>query len=66
MNASQPIYLDYAATTPVDPAVAEAMRRCLTQPGNASSATHVFGRRVAVQIEQARTEVAALIGAGPD
>ena len=66
MNASQPIYLDYAATTPVDPAVAEAMRRCLTQPGNASSATHVFGRRVAVQIEQARTEVAALIGAEPD
>ncbi|HVC30211.1 MAG TPA: aminotransferase class V-fold PLP-dependent enzyme [Steroidobacteraceae bacterium] len=65
---ADPIYLDYAATTPVDPAVAEAMGRCLTGPdatGNASSATHIFGRRAAERIEGARAEVAALIGALP-
>ncbi len=68
MTASDPIYLDYAATTPVDPAVAEAMGRCLAEPdglGNASSATHVFGRRAAERIERARAEVAALVGAAP-
>jgi cysteine desulfurase len=68
MNLSDPVYLDYAATTPVDPAVAEAMARCLSGPGgtgNASSATHVFGRRAAEWIERARGEVAALIGAAP-
>ena len=68
MTGSDPIYLDYAATTPVDPAVAEAMGRCLAEPdglGNASSATHVFGRRVAERIERARAGVAALIGAAP-
>jgi cysteine desulfurase len=61
-----PIYLDYAATTPVDPAVAAAIASCLTTTGdfgNASSATHVFGRRAAARIEAARAQVAALIGA---
>ena len=66
MSAAEPVYLDYAATTPVDPAVAEAMGRCLIEPGNAASVTHVFGRRVAERIEQARAEVAALIGATPE
>jgi cysteine desulfurase len=64
-----PIYLDYAATTPVDPAVAAAMSACLTTAGdfgNASSATHVFGHRAAARIETARAQVAALIGAEPD
>jgi cysteine desulfurase len=68
MTVSEPVYLDYAATTPVDPAVAEAMGRCLIGPeglGNASSATHLFGRRVAEQIEEARAQAAALIGAAP-
>ncbi len=68
MTASEPVYLDYAATTPVDPAVAEAMGRCLSGSdgtGNASSVTHVFGRRAAQRIERARGEVAALIGAAP-
>ena len=68
MTAPEPLYLDYAATTPVDPAVAEAMSRCLVEPegiGNASSSTHLFGRRVAQRIERARAEVAALIGAAP-
>jgi cysteine desulfurase len=66
---ADPIYLDYAATTPVDPAVAAAMAACLTIAGdfgNASSATHVFGHRAAVRIETARAQVAALIGAEPD
>ena len=66
--SDEPIYLDYAATTPVDPTVAEAMGRCLCDPdgiGNASSITHVFGRRVAERIERARAEVAALVGAAP-
>jgi cysteine desulfurase len=65
---AEPIYLDYAATTPVDPAVAEAVGRCLAEPdgvGNASSITHSFGRRAAQRIERARAEVAALIGAAP-
>ena len=68
VDGAEPVYLDYAATTPVDPAVAEAMSRCLAGPeglGNASSATHLFGRRAAARIEQARAEVAALIGAAP-
>jgi cysteine desulfurase len=65
----QPVYLDYAATTPVDPVVATAMFACLTESGdfgNASSATHVFGQRAAARVETARARVAALIGAEPD
>ena len=65
----RPVYLDYAATTPVDPIVATAMFACLTEGGdfgNASSATHVFGRRAAARVETARKQVAALIGAEPD
>lgn len=64
-----PVYLDYAATTPVDPAVAKAMIGCLTLEGdfgNAASATHAFGWRAAARIETARAQVAALIGADPD
>ena len=52
-----PVYLDYAATTPVDPAVAKEMFACLTEGGdfgNASSATHVFGQRAAARVEIAR------------
>jgi cysteine desulfurase len=65
----EPVYLDYAATTPVDPAVAAAMGRCLTEPdglGNASSSTHLFGRRVAERIERGRAAVAALVGAAAE
>jgi cysteine desulfurase len=64
-----PVYLDYAATTPVDPAVAKEMFACLTEGGdfgNASSATHVFGQRAAARVEIARARVSALIGAEPD
>ncbi len=66
MSAAPPIYLDYAATTPVDPRVAAAMAGCLTLEGdfgNASS-THAFGRAAAARIERARSQVAGLIGAG--
>ncbi len=64
---SAPVYLDYAATTPVDPAVAEAMMACLGLEGafaNPSSA-HGPGRAAAARIERAREQVAALIGASP-
>ena len=64
----RPVYLDYAATTPVDPAVAQAMAACLGPEGdfgNAASATHPFGTRAAALIERARAQVAGLIGASP-
>ena len=62
----QPIYLDYNATTPVDPGVVDAMLPYLqAEFGNPSSA-HALGRRARDAIEKARGEVAALIGASPD
>src|SRR6185295_9736101 len=60
------IYLDYAATTPVDPAVARAISDVLAAAsdyGNAASITHAFGRRADARSEAARAQVAALIGA---
>lgn len=64
----RPVYLDYLATTPVDPRVAARMAECLTIDGvfgNASSRTHAYGWRAEEAVEQARGEVAALIGADP-
>lgn len=63
-----PIYLDYAATTPVDPGVAALLSRYLTQDGffgNPSSTTHCFGRMAARAVETARAQVAALLAADP-
>ncbi|MBI3771716.1 MAG: IscS subfamily cysteine desulfurase [Gammaproteobacteria bacterium] len=63
-----PIYLDYAATTPADPRVAEKMSRCLTRDGlfgNPASRSHVFGWRAEEAVEEARQQVAALINADP-
>jgi cysteine desulfurase len=60
------IYLDYAATTPLDPRVAECMIECLRPGGahgNPSSMNHEFGRRARGLIEQARAQVGAAIGA---
>ena len=61
-----PIYLDYAATTPVDPRVAEKMMQFLTVDGtfgNPASSGHVFGRTARDAVDEARGQVAALIGA---
>ncbi len=63
------VYLDYAATTPVDPAVVRSMVTCLGPDGdfgNSGSATHRYGRHAAVRVEEARAQVAALLSAGTD
>ncbi len=61
----EPIYLDHAATTPVDPRVFEAMRPYFTDNfGNASS-PHAFGRRARKAIEGARESIAQILGAHP-
>lgn len=66
MNAMQPIYLDYNATTPVAPEVAAAMRPWLdTNFGNPSS-SHAYGLLARQAVTAARAEVAALIGARTD
>lgn len=60
----KPIYLDYSATTPVDPRVAEKMMECLTQDGkfgNPASRSHVYGWVAEEAIEQARHQVADLL-----
>src|SRR5262245_48150083 len=62
----RPIYLDYNATTPVDPQVLDAMLPFLRgEVGNPSS-SYALGRRARDAIEKARTQVASLIGAEPD
>ena len=66
MNVQLPIYLDYNATTPVDPRVMEAMAPYFTRVyGNSSSVWHTFGEAAAEGVAQARQEVADLIGASP-
>ncbi|KHL71084.1 cysteine desulfurase [Pseudomonas flexibilis] len=63
-----PIYLDYSATTPVDPRVAKLMCDCLTQEGNfgnPASRSHVFGWKAEEAVENARRQVADLVNADP-
>jgi cysteine desulfurase len=63
-----PIYLDYASTTPVDPAVADRMVEFLTPSGhfgNPASRSHMFGWQAEAAVEDARVDVANLIGADP-
>jgi cysteine desulfurase len=62
------IYMDYAATTPVDPRVAQAMMECLTLEGcfgNPSSTGHSFGSQARARVEKARQQVAALLKCEP-
>src|SRR5690554_4768552 len=61
----RPIYLDYAATTPVDPAVAHRISECLTMDGifgNPASRSHLYGWQAEEVVENARSEVADMIG----
>src|SRR5271165_5528830 len=63
----RPLYLDYNATTPLDPRVFEAMKPYfLEEFGNAGSRTHVYGQRAKEAVEQARCQVADLIAAKPE
>jgi cysteine desulfurase len=66
MNEREPIYLDYSATTPVDPRVAAKMIPYLTEHyGNPASRSHPFGWTAEKAVENAREEVAKLVGADP-
>ena len=63
-----PIYLDYSATTPVDPRVAQKMSECLLADGNfgnPASRSHVFGWKAEEAVENARRQVADLVNADP-
>lgn len=63
-----PIYLDYAATTPVDPRVAEKMMQCMTMDGifgNPASRSHRYGWQAEEAVDIARNQVAELINADP-
>jgi cysteine desulfurase len=61
-----PIYLDYSATTPVDPRVAQKMIPYLTEHfGNPASRSHAFGWEAEEAVEEARGHVAALLNADP-
>ena len=61
-----PIYLDYSATTPVDPRVAQKMIPYLTEHfGNPASRSHAYGWETEAAVEEAREQVAALVNADP-
>jgi cysteine desulfurase len=61
-----PIYMDYSATTPVDPRVADAMIPFLREQfGNPASRSHAYGWSAEAAVEEARANVAALVGADP-
>ena len=64
----RPVYMDYAAATPLDPRVVKVMMDCLTLEGsfaNPSSKDHVFGWEAAEAVENAREQVANLVGCSP-
>lgn len=64
----KPVYLDYAATTPVDPVVADEMAKYLTLDGvfgNPASRSHAYGWQAEAAVEAARRQVADLISADP-
>ncbi|HFC6730309.1 TPA: IscS subfamily cysteine desulfurase [Neisseria meningitidis] len=66
MTVKPPVYLDYAATTPVDKRVAEKMIPYLTETfGNPASNSHAFGWEAEEAVEKARADIAVLINADP-
>ena len=61
---SRPVYLDYHATTPVDPRVLDAMLPYFTEQfGNPASRQHAYGWKAQEAVDRGRSQVAALIGA---
>jgi cysteine desulfurase len=61
-----PIYLDYNATTPIDPAVREAMLPFLAEQFGNPSSNHAYGKAAHDAVDKARSQLASLIGAEPD
>jgi selenocysteine lyase/cysteine desulfurase len=65
-NTMKTLYFDYSATTPVDPRVAAKMIPYLTEHfGNPASRSHPYGWEAEKAVEEARGEIAALVGADP-
>ena len=62
----KPIYLDYNATTPIDPAVRDAMLPYLGEHFGNPSSTHEYGKQAHAVVDTARAQLAGLLGAGPD
>lgn len=64
---ARPAYLDFNATSPVDPRVADEVMRFMTQEfGNAGSRTHTYGQVAKERVNRAREEIAAVVAAKPD
>ena len=61
-----PVYLDYNATTPVAPEVADAIMPFLREQFGNPSSSHVYGQRAMAAIVEARRQVAMLLGAAPE
>lgn len=69
MNNAKPIYLDYMATTPIDPRVIERMLEYMGPDahfGNPASTVHVYGLMAAKAVERARLQIAEAIGTAPE
>ncbi|HEY3968795.1 MAG TPA: aminotransferase class V-fold PLP-dependent enzyme [Planctomycetaceae bacterium] len=65
-SLSDPLYLDYNATTPLDPRVLQAMTPWFLTPSNAGSRTHTYGQRAKEAVDTARRQVAELLNAPPE
>lgn len=66
MNHASPVYMDYAATTPVEPRVLQAMLPYFSQDFGNPSSIHSLGQRAEAAVEAAREQVAAVLGCRPD
>ena len=65
-SQSDPVYLDYNATTPLDPRVLDVMTPWFLTPSNAGSRTHSYGQRAKDAVEHARRQIAELLNAQPE